>query len=124
MPPVVYVVDADDAVREGFSRLLRSAGLDPRPYDSAEEFLAQVRDMPGACLLLDVAAPHKTGVQVQERLIERGIRMPMITVSTRDDQGARALARGMGAKLFLRKPVDGQALLDAIRWVTAAGPAR
>lgn len=124
MPPVVYIVDADDAVREGFSRLLRSAGLDPRPFGSADEFLAQVRGLPGACLLLDVTVPHRMDAQVLERLNARGIRMPMITVSTRDDPGARAMARGMGAMLFLRKPVDGQALLDAIRWVTGPGSVR
>ena len=51
---VVYIVDDDDAVRDAFTRLLRAAGLEPHPYQSAEKFLAEVCDWPRACLLLDI----------------------------------------------------------------------
>lgn len=123
-PPVVYIVDDDDAVRDGFARLLRSAGLDARPFGSAEAFLAAVHDAPSACVLLDITLPHLTGLQIQEKLNERGIRLPVITISAREDQETRGWARGLGAKLFLRKPVDDQALLDAISWVTGSAPGR
>ncbi len=115
---VVYIVDDDEAVRCGFARLVRSAGLDARPYGSAEQFLAEVEDVPLACILLDITLPKLTGMQVQERLNARGIGLPVITVSARDDLETRTWARNLGAKLFLRKPVDDQALLDAINWVT------
>lgn len=115
---VVYIVDDDRAVREGFARLLRAAGLEPRPYESAERFLAEVRDSPRACILLDITMPYLTGPQVQARLNERHIALPVITVSARDDEETRSWARGLGARMFLRKPVDDQALLDAINWVT------
>lgn len=114
---VVYIVDDDDAVRNGFTRLLRAAGLDPRPYDCAERFLDEVCDMPRACILLDITMPRMTGPQVQARLNERHIALPVITVSARDDEETRAWARDLGARMFLRKPVDDQALLDAINWV-------
>lgn len=117
---VVYIVDDDAAVRGGFARLIRSAGLEPRPYGSAEQFLDEVVDAPRACILLDITLPHLTGPQVQERLNARGIGLPVITVSARDDPETRACARDLGAKLFLRKPVDDQALLDAISWVTSS----
>jgi FixJ family two-component response regulator len=119
----VYIVDDDDAVRGGFARLIRSAGLEARPYESAEQFLDEVVDAPRACVLLDITLPRLTGPQVQERLNARGIGLPVITVSARDDLETRSWARDLGAKLFLRKPVDDQALLDAINWVTntAAG---
>jgi DNA-binding response OmpR family regulator len=51
-------------------------------------------------------------------LNERHIALPVITISARDDDETRMLARERGARLFLRKPVDDQALLDAINWVT------
>lgn len=115
---VVYIVDDDDAVRDGIARLIRSAGLEPRAYDSAEAFLNDVSDAPHACVLLDITMPRLTGPQVQARLNERRISLPVITVSARDDDETRAWARNLGARMFLRKPVDDQALLDAISWVT------
>lgn len=114
---IVYIVDDDQRVRDGFARLLRAAGLDPRPYDSAERFLAEVCEMPRACILLDITMPLMTGPQVQTCLNDRRILLPVIAVSARDDEQTRAWTRGLGARMFLRKPVDDQALLDAINWV-------
>ncbi len=115
---IVYIVDDDNAVRDGFARLLRAAGLEPRAYESAEAFLDEVRNAPHACVLLDITMPRLTGPQVQARLNERRITLPVITVSARDDDETRAWARVLGARMFLRKPIDDQALLDAINWVT------
>lgn len=115
---IVYIVDDDNAVRDGFARLLRAAGLEPRAYESAEAFLDEVRNAPHACVLLDITMPRLTGPQVQARLHDRRITLPVITVSARDDDETRAWARVLGARMFLRKPVDDQALLDAINWVT------
>jgi FixJ family two-component response regulator len=114
---IVYIVDDDRDVRRAFARLMRAAGLDPRPYDSAEEFLEEVRELPRACILLDITMPNMTGPQVQSCLNERNIRLPVIAVSARDDEETRAWTRNLGARMFLRKPVDDQALLDAINWV-------
>lgn len=114
---VVYVVDDDDAVRNGFARLLRSAGLEPRAYGSPQAFLDDVADLPGACVLLDITMPALSGPDVQRGLRARRIALPVITISARDDEETRAWARELGARMFLRKPVDDQALLDAIQWV-------
>lgn len=124
VPLVVYIVDDDDAVRNGFARLIRSAGLDARPFGSAHEFLAGVRDQPLACILLDISLPQLTGLQIQQELNQRGIQLPVITISAREDDETRLWARDLGAKLFLRKPVDDQALLDAISWVTGTAQGR
>jgi FixJ family two-component response regulator len=124
VPLVVYIVDDDDAVRNGFARLIRSAGLDARPYGCAREFLAGVLDQPMACILLDISLPQLTGLQIQEELNQRGIKLPVITISAREDDETRLWARDLGAKLFLRKPVDDQALLDAISWVTGTAQGR
>ena len=115
---VVYVVDDDEAVRDGFARLLRSAGLDPRPYGSAELFLDQVCNGHRACILLDVTMPGISGLEIQASLNDRQIAVPVIMVSARDDYDIRRRTHSLGASMFLRKPVDDQALLDAINWVT------
>ena len=120
----VYIVDDDDSVRTGFERLMRSAGLNPHAYASAERFLDEVSDLPHACILLDITMPRMSGLDVQARLNERDIHLPVITITARDDEETRAWARSLGARMFLRKPVDDQALLDAINWVTGGNRER
>ncbi len=120
--PVVYIVEDDTCVRDGFVRLLRSAGLASRPYASSQRFLNEVTEAPGCCILLDITMPQINGLHVQKQLNDRNIRIPVITISARDDEETRAMARNLGARMFLRKPVDDQALLDAIHWVSGVSP--
>lgn len=121
----VYIVDDDDSVRRGLCRLMRAAGFVPKDYDSPERFLSDdiARDTP-ACVLLDIAMPCLSGTEVQSRLRAIGVKIPVIVVSARDEDEIRHLARELGAKFFFRKPVDDQALLDAIAWVTGDGEAQ
>ena len=124
----IYIVDDDESVRRGLSRLMRSAGFEPRAFGTAESFLGAVSDEVPGCILLDITMPQVTGLEIQERLNRAGVRLPVIAVSARDDDPTRRLAHSLGAEFFLRKPVDDQALLDAIGWVTdrreAGGPGR
>jgi FixJ family two-component response regulator len=119
---VVHVVDDDDGVRTGFARLLRSAGLDVRAYPSADRFLDEVDSMEPGCVLLDISIPGISGPETLQRLKGKRDLLPVIVVSARDTEAIHRLTQELGAKMFLRKPVDDQALLDAINWVTK-GPA-
>lgn len=114
---VVYIVDDEESVRKGFSLLMRSAGLAHRAFTSAREFLAQASLHEKACVLLDITMPQLTGLQLQKELAERGLHLPVIAISARDDPETSRLARQLGARFYFRKPVDDQALLDAIHWV-------
>lgn len=76
--------------------------------------------MTRACILLDITMPKMTGPQVQARLRAQDITLPVISVSAREDPHARACAHALGARMFLHKPVDDQALLDAIDWVVSS----
>jgi FixJ family two-component response regulator len=114
---LVHIVDDDEAVRKGLSRLMRSAGVESLAYDSPESFVSEVQDTEHACIVLDITMPRMNGLELLSQLKARGIRMPVIAVSARDDDDTRQLARDLGVSLFLRKPVDDQALLDAIAWV-------
>lgn len=118
---VIYIVDDDPSVRRGLVRLMRSAGFEPSVFESGEDFLAGVLPDRRGCVLLDITMPRITGLQVQACLNQKKIDLPVIAVSARDDDDTRRLARAQGARFFLRKPVDDQALLDAIEWVTASG---
>jgi FixJ family two-component response regulator len=116
---VVYVIDDDESIRRALQRLLRSADFEVRVFASAEEFLQSGNLDERACVVLDIRMPGLTGFDLQEKLASMGIRMPVIIVSAFDDADSRERARKLGAVAFFRKPVDGQALIDAIHW--AAG---
>jgi FixJ family two-component response regulator len=113
----VLIVDDDDSVRKGLSRLMRSAGIESHAYGSPESFLAEVHNEDHACILMDITMPRMNGLELSARLKEKGIALPVIAISARDDDDTRQLARDLGVRFFLRKPVDDQALLDAIAWV-------
>ena len=113
----VYIVDDDESVRTALSRLMRSAGIESRAYESAERFLAEVRSEGNACILMDMTMPRMNGMELIARLKLQGITFPVIAVSARDDDEIRQTAKDLGVRFFLRKPVDDQALIDAIMWV-------
>ena len=118
---LVHIVDDDESVRKGLSRLMRSAGIESRAYESPERFLAEVRNESNACILMDITMPRMSGLELAAQLKEKGIALPVIAISARDDDEMRQLARDLGVRFFLRRPVDDQALIDAISWVMQRG---
>ncbi len=112
----VFVVDDDPSARGGLARLLRTAGHDVRDFASANEFLDALDPKMSGCLVLDARMPGLSGEELQAELKARGVDLPIIVVTADDDPETRQRALGMGAAGFFRKPVDGTALLDAIRW--------
>jgi len=116
----VCIVDGDDSFRRGLARLMRASGFEVRSYGTPESFLAAARSEAQVCVLMDITMPRMSGLQLQRELLAKGVRLPVIAVSARDDEETRAAARQLGARFFLCKPVDDRALLDAIAWVTGA----
>ncbi len=114
-PPVVFVVDDDASVRGGVEDLLRSVGLSVQTFGSAQEFLQFKRpDAPG-CLVLDVRLPGSSGLEFQRTLANSGIDLPIIFISGHGDIPMTVRAIKSGAIEFLTKPLNDQALLDAIQ---------
>jgi len=116
----IFIVDDDDSVRKGLSRLMRTAGFEVKAFATADSFFEECGTAMRTCVLLDITMPRMSGLQIQARLKEKGIDLPVIAISARDDDETRTTARRLGARFFLRKPVDDRALLDAIAWVTGA----
>jgi len=114
---LVHIVDDNESVRCALSRLMRSAGIESRAYESSERFLAEVSNEGNACILVDITMPRMNGMQLVARLREKGITFPVIALSAKDDEETRQMAHDLGVRFFLRKPVDDQALIDAITWV-------
>jgi FixJ family two-component response regulator len=113
---VVYVIDDDKSVRTAFSRLLRSADLRSESFSTADEFLRASKQKKNACILMDIRMPGSSGFDLQKELMASGVTLPVIIVSASDDSAVRENARELGAVAFFRKPIDDQALLDAIWW--------
>lgn len=117
---LVYIVEDDQSVRNGLMRLMRAADIPARAYADAQSFLDDVTADSQGCVLLDMTLPRLNGLETQTAMNARGLRLPVIALSARDDDETRDRARQQGAKFFLRKPVDDQALLDAISWILGA----
>lgn len=115
---VVYVVDEDAAVREGLSRLMDAQGIKAVPCTSVSEFLQQAKGLRRACVLLDLSTTRRSDPAVRTALRAVATLLPMIGLTSDDDDATRRLAREMGARSCFRKPVDASALLDSIEWLT------
>jgi FixJ family two-component response regulator len=110
----VFVVDDDAAVRDSIAELAESVGLQVEGYASALDFLnARAQDRPG-CLVLDVRMADMSGLVLQEKLNELGIRLPVIVLTGHGDVPMAVQAMKAGAVDFLQKPYREQALLDSI----------
>jgi FixJ family two-component response regulator len=112
---IVFVVDDDASVREGLESLIRSVGLQVESFGSAQEFLNHPwADVP-SCLVLDVRLPGLSGLDLQKRMAQANIDMPIIFITGHGDVPTSVRAMKAGAAEFLTKPFRDQDLLDAIR---------
>jgi FixJ family two-component response regulator len=107
-------VDDEEPVRIALRRLLRSANLDVETFPSGAEFLDSLKSHQPDCIVLDLHMPRVNGFAVQARLVEAGIRLPVVVITGHDSDETRVRALAGGVSAYLRKPVDDQALLDAI----------
>jgi RNA polymerase sigma factor (sigma-70 family) len=116
---VVYVVDDDSATRSALSSLLRSVDLNVVTFQSADDFLAaDIPDLPG-CLVLDVRLPGLSGLDLQRRLTEIEVDLPIVFITGHGDVPMAVRAMKAGAVELLTKPFRDQELLDAIRQALA-----
>ncbi len=110
----VYLVDDDPEVLRATERLLASAGMTVAAFQSPRAFLAACDDRTLGCLVLDLAMPELTGVELQRALAERGKVLPIVFLTGRGDIRTCADAMKDGAVDFLTKPVDDADLLAAV----------
>ncbi|MGZ5231423.1 MAG: response regulator transcription factor [Burkholderiales bacterium] len=112
---VVFVVDDDAAVRDAIQSLIRSVGLYVESFASAQDFLRSKRpDVPG-CLVLDIRLPGFSGLQLQSKLADADIRIPIVFMTGHGDIPMTVKAMKGGAVEFLTKPFRDQDLLEAVQ---------
>jgi FixJ family two-component response regulator len=113
--PIVFIVDDDEDMRLSMQRVLKTVGLRAELFATPHDFLQ--RNIPDApsCLVLDVRLPGMGGLEVQHKLIEAGINIPIIFITAHGDIPMTVKAMKSGAVEFLTKPFRHQELLDAIQ---------
>jgi FixJ family two-component response regulator len=112
---VIAIVDDDPWARDGLQRLIRSAGWRAETFASAQEFLARPGTEEPSCLVLDLQLPGLSGLDLQKRMAEVGLEIPIVFLTGHGDIPASVQAMKAGAVEFLTKPVDDQKLLQAIQ---------
>jgi FixJ family two-component response regulator len=113
---LIGIVDDEDAVRVALSRLCHAYGMDPRPFATPYQLFESLKDEPHPdCLILDVQMPGFNGLDAQAWLRDRGITIPAIMITGREDEQTRARALALGACAYLCKPMDVTVLLNAIK---------
>ena len=111
----IFIVDDYAPVRKAISRLLRASGFSVAAFASAEEFLAQYDPQEPGCVVLDLAMPAVSGLQLQGILAEKGSLLPIIFLTAHGDIPKSVQAMKHGAIDFLTKPVNDEDLLAAVR---------
>ncbi len=111
----VFVVDDDQAMRTSLKWLIESVGMPVESYASANEFLDHYQAGRHGCLVLDVRMPGMSGLELQEHLAERDLRIPVVIITGHGDVPMAVRAMKSGAVDFIEKPFNDEALLDAIR---------
>jgi FixJ family two-component response regulator len=114
IPSLVSVVDDDESVRESLPDLLREFGFAARAFSSATEFLTSDSVDETKCLILDVAMPGMSGLDLQKELRRRAQEIPIIFITAQKNEAVREEALKRGAVDFLYKPFSDTALLHAL----------
>jgi two-component system, LuxR family, response regulator FixJ len=112
--PLVFVVDDDEPVRDAIGMLLDTVGMDYESYDSAQAFLDHYDPTRRGCLVLDIRMPGMSGLELQQRLVERSAPIPIVFITGHGDVPMAVEAMKRGAVDFIRKPFRDQELLDRI----------
>ena len=111
---IVHVVDDDDAVRDALLELLDSVGLKAVGFQSADNFLKELKPNNAGCLVLDIRMPGMSGLELQKTLHEMDSTLPIIFITGHADVPMAIEAMKYGAVEFIEKPFRDQELLDCI----------
>jgi FixJ family two-component response regulator len=113
-PPLIAIVDDEVSICRALLRLLRVAEYRAEAFYSGISFLESLAERVPDCVVLDLQMPMMTGVEVQERLLKVKDPPPVIIITAHDESKARERCLALGAVRYLRKPIEGELLIDSI----------
>ena len=111
LAPVISIIDDDASVREAVQRFLRALGYVAHAFASADEFLRAPQVADNSCLIMDVKMPGMTGLELQRQLQIQGFQVPIIFITSVEDESIRTQALNSGAVSFLTKPFEIRTLI-------------
>lgn len=111
---VVYVVDDDQAVRQALRLLMQSVGVECRTFAVPQDLLLAYDPDKTSCLISDIRMPGMSGLELQAKLREHDIDIPLIIVTAHGDVRTAVRAMRAGAVDFIEKPFNDQTLLDCV----------
>lgn len=112
----VFVVDDDASARRGITRLLRTAGFYVKDFDSLRSLLDNIESGISGCIILEIRMLESNEKELMAALQTKEVHLPVICITADDTSKARQIAQRVNASGFFRKPVDGTALIDALKW--------
>jgi two-component system response regulator FixJ len=112
---LVHLVDDDASVRRSVGFMLKTSGYQVQAYESGLELLKSATDLGQGCILLDIRMPGMDGLEVQQALQEKGVRLPVIVMTGHGDVGLAVRAMKAGAVDFIEKPFEKDALLSSLK---------
>jgi FixJ family two-component response regulator len=110
----VAIVDDDPSVLKAMARLLATRSFSVKTYRSALQFIASLPEGLPDLLIADLQMPEMTGLELQQDLIRKDIRIPTIIITAHDEAGMRERCKFAGAIAYLSKPVHDTLLFAAI----------
>ena len=113
--PIIYIVDDDEAVRRGLTAVIETMGIKIQTYDSAEAFLDAYQPNQPGCLIVDLQMPGMSGLELQNKIVELNVDLPIIFITGFGDIPTAIEAIQMGAIDFLEKPFRNQVLRDKVQ---------
>jgi FixJ family two-component response regulator len=117
----IAVVDDDPSVLKALARLLGARSYIAKTYVSAAQFLDSLAEGQPDCLIVDLQMPEMTGLELQQNLNARGLRIPTIVITAHNESGMRERCKRAGAIAYLSKPVHNTALFAAIEAARPTG---
>jgi FixJ family two-component response regulator len=113
-PLVVSIIDDDLSVRVAVADIVRSMDLTANMFASGQDFLSSNSLADTACIIADVQMPGLNGIELQQALTAKKLKIPMIFITAYPDERIRTKALGGGAICFLNKPFGGSAIIECI----------
>jgi FixJ family two-component response regulator len=113
-PLVVSIIDDDLSVRVAVADIVRSMDLTANMFASGQDFLSSNSLADTACIIADVQMPGLNGIELQQALTAKKLKIPMIFITAYPDERIRTKALDGGAICFLNKPFGGSAIIECI----------
>jgi len=113
---MIYIIEDDVSVRDSIGAFLKCKGLKSQSFGSAGEFLSGITTNTDDILILDLNLPGISGYDLLENINKNELNLKIIVTTAYDEPGSREFCLDHGVKNYFRKPVDGEALLDVIKF--------